>query len=67
VVDYHTAVISSRIRRCEALVRAGQRERGEAEAAQLARLLTEIEGPDGQTLRRLRERMAIAARETGDG
>jgi hypothetical protein len=67
VVDYHTSVISARLRRCAALVRAGQRAQGKAEAARLAEVLTELEGPDGPTLRLLAQQMATAERESGGG
>lgn len=67
VADYHTSVLSARVRRCEALVRAGDRARAKAEAAHLAELLTELEGPESPTLRLLSERMAVAERETTGG
>ncbi|MBO0871238.1 MAG: hypothetical protein J2P15_22015 [Micromonosporaceae bacterium] len=67
VVDYHTSLVSARLRRCEALVRAGQRAQAKAEAARLAEVLTDLEGPDGPTLRLLAQRLAVAERESGGG
>src|SRR5690606_17260971 len=62
VADHLPAAILARIRRCAALIRAGQRAQGRAEAEQLAAMLYEFEGPDGEYLRRLRDQVAAAER-----
>ncbi|GAB3160524.1 hypothetical protein GCM10027290_66670 [Micromonospora sonneratiae] len=62
VVDGPGSAISARMRRCEALVRAGQPSLAETEAARLVAELVDLEGPDGPRQRRLRARMDAAYR-----
>ncbi len=63
--DHTRSALTVRIRRCEALVRAGLVERADAEMNWLLGLLREAEGPDGELADRLRRTMATALREAG--
>jgi hypothetical protein len=65
-VSGHTrAALRARIRRCDALVRAGQVDQAKLEITVLANLVVEYEGPDGELARELRETVA-AFGDTGE-
>ncbi len=64
VRDHTRRALTTRIRRCEALVRAGLVEQAEAEMTWLLDLLVEAEGPDGELAGQLRRSVATALRDT---
>jgi len=54
-IDGHTrAALRARIRRIDALVRAGRVDQAKLEATVLANLIVEYDGPDGELARELR-------------
>ncbi|MGA8112221.1 MAG: hypothetical protein WCA46_01010 [Actinocatenispora sp.] len=63
--DHTRSALVARIRRCDALVRAGLVAQARTEQSWLLDLLREAEGPDGELAARLRRDVAIALRETG--
>ncbi|GAB3813933.1 hypothetical protein [Micromonospora zhanjiangensis] len=60
VIGALDSVFAARIRRCEALVRAGRPGLAETEARTIVADLVDLEGPDGPLRRRLRARMDAA-------
>jgi hypothetical protein len=65
-IDGHTRTsLMAWIRRCDALIRAGQRTRAETEAVALRVMLAEYEGPDGELAGKLRETLTAAGEEAG--